>query len=528
MLRNPLAALAIVTLTTLVDVVPFAAMVPELPPSMVRIDDMVFESRSTGAQAVGDRRALGASGFSPGASTPWTDGVIPLEFASGVTTAQVAQFYAACAEWTARANVTCRPRNGERQFALVTKNAGCFSYVGMTVTTPSIINLANNCWFGGTIGHELGHLLGLIHEHQRSDRDEYLTILWENVPAGAESQLAPIFNAEIKSPYDFESIMHYGFSTIGAPLRTLRAKPQFAAYDDSMGGGLPTALDGIALSTIYGPPTGSWPAPPLLQATMLTPSTVRLQWTRGVGGGVPERYSLVVGNLPSSNDFAVVPQGLNTVLDVAIPPGLPTLFVRALAANGAGQTESNEVSVTGPQPAPPKPILSGVTSRNPITIYWAVGSGAPVTSFVLHAGSRPGRSDIGVFPMGLERSISAVAPVGLPIYVHVVANGGGLSTASGTILVNVLPGTPSTPVMQPPVVTGTTVAFSWTPSAPVTGYTLRAVGPTGSPLIALVPVGNVSSISLPNVPAGSYLVSVSAQNGSVNSAYSNEVPLTVR
>lgn len=527
MLRNPLAVLAIVMLT-LVDVVPFAATVRELPPSMVRIDDMVFESPSAPAQLAGDRRVLGASGFSPYASTPWTGGLIPVEFSSDVTPTQAAQFYAACAEWTARANVTCRPRNGENQFALVTKNAGCYSSVGMTVTTPTIINLANNCWVAGAIGHELGHLLGLIHEHQRSDRDEYLTILWENVPAGAEAQLAPILSAENRSPYDFQSIMHYSYGAIGAPMRTLQAKPQYAVHNDSMGGRTPTALDGVALSAIYGPPTGPWPAPPLLQVTMLTPSTVRFQWTRGVGGGVPERYSLVVGNLPSSNDFAVVPQGGNTVLDVAIPPGLPTLFVRVLAANAAGQTESNEIGVTGPQPGPPKPMLSGLTSRNPIRIEWGLGGGAPVTDFMLHAGSRPGRSDIGVFPMGLERSISAIAPVGVPIYVHVVANGGGFSTASRTIQVYVPPGTPSTPVMQPPVVTGTTVSFSWTPATPVTGYTLRAVGPTGSPLIALVPIGNVSSVSFPNVPPGSYLVSVSAQNGSISSAYSNEVPLTVR
>lgn len=527
MLRTS-ATLAAFVAVMIADVAPYAAMSSD-PPSMVRIDDMLFESASVSASTTGGRRALGASGFTYFASTPWPNGVIPLEFTSGVTPTQMTQFYAACAEWTARANVTCRPRSGEPQFARVTKEPGCSSYVGTTASGPSFINLADNCWAGKTIGHELGHLLGLLHEHQRSDRDEYLTILWQNVPSGLEFLLAPFVNSENRSPYDFESIMHYPPGGVGAPLRTLQAKPQYAAHNDSMGGWgrTPTALDGIALSAIYGPPTGSWPAPPLLQATMLTPDTVRLQWTRGIGGGTPQRYSLVVGNLPSSDDFAVVPQGLDTALDVTIPPGLPTLFVRVLAANSAGQTESNEINVTGPQPGPPRPMLTGVVSRNPITIEWGLGGGAPVTDFVLYAGTRPGRSDIGVFPMGLQRSISAVAPVGLPIFVHVVANGGGFSTSSRTILVNVLPGTPSTPVMQPPVVTGSTVAFAWTPSTPVTGYTLRAVGPTGSPLIALVPIGNVSSISFPNVPSGSYRVSVSAQNGTVSSAYSNEVPLTV-
>ncbi|VDK34291.1 unnamed protein product [Taenia asiatica] len=63
--------------------------------------------------------------------------------------------------------------------------------------------------------HELGHVLGLDHEHTRADRDKYLHVN----DAGVPENFKLFFTKKTKenlhtydSPYDLQSIMHYGRS----------------------------------------------------------------------------------------------------------------------------------------------------------------------------------------------------------------------------------------------------------------------------------------------------------------------------
>ena len=59
-----------------------------------------------------------------------------------------------------------------------------------------------------TIAHEIGHALGLIHEHQRSGRDSYVTINYSYIQSGYEYAF-DIAGSTNYGTYDFDSIMHY-------------------------------------------------------------------------------------------------------------------------------------------------------------------------------------------------------------------------------------------------------------------------------------------------------------------------------
>lgn len=57
----------------------------------------------------------------------------------------------------------------------------CYSYVGRRGYAQTVSLDRNGCIYHQTVQHELLHALGFNHEQCRSDRDNHIRVVWENI-----------------------------------------------------------------------------------------------------------------------------------------------------------------------------------------------------------------------------------------------------------------------------------------------------------------------------------------------------------
>ncbi|KAI9523984.1 hypothetical protein NQZ68_020945 [Dissostichus eleginoides] len=106
-----------------------------------------------------------------------------------------------------------KPRDSEEYYIHVQKLNGCYSYIGKVISNGQDLSIGSNCDSISTVEHEFLHALGFYHEQSRSDRDDYVTIVNENIQEGRENNFDKQ-SAETTTtqgvPYDYWSVMHYG------------------------------------------------------------------------------------------------------------------------------------------------------------------------------------------------------------------------------------------------------------------------------------------------------------------------------
>jgi hypothetical protein len=201
-----------------------------------------------GDVVVGTKETLN---LASGGNQPWPNATVVYQFDANFP--DRADVERAMQVWTTEAGIQFRERTNERDYVLIMRRErGCWSNLGFQ-GGEQYINLGEGCTPFGTKLHEIGHTLGLNHEQGRRDRDNYITINFQNIGRNEQSQFGQ--GRQDVGEYDYDSVMHYGkyaFSANGQPTIVTRNGARIGQRS-----GL-SPLDVAAVKQIYGT-TGTAP-----------------------------------------------------------------------------------------------------------------------------------------------------------------------------------------------------------------------------------------------------------------------------
>ncbi|XP_067305560.1 meprin A subunit beta-like [Pseudorasbora parva] len=82
-----------------------------------------------------------------------------------------------------------KPRAAEEFYISVESREGCWSYNGRASPGGQTLSIGNGCGIKGIVEHEFLHALGFLHEQSRYDRDDYVTINFQNIKKGNEGYI---------------------------------------------------------------------------------------------------------------------------------------------------------------------------------------------------------------------------------------------------------------------------------------------------------------------------------------------------
>ncbi|XP_072448965.1 embryonic protein UVS.2-like [Chiloscyllium punctatum] len=142
-------------------------------------------------------------------------------------------------------------RRHERYYIKIISKNGCWANVGYNKRIQFVSLDKNGCIRPGIIQHELLHTIGFNHEQNRSDRDDYVTIIYKNIVKGAEYNFVKMDTNNLGTMYDYSSVMHYGRYAFSKDRRsvTIIPKPNSRIYIGQRYG--MSHLDALKVNKLY-------------------------------------------------------------------------------------------------------------------------------------------------------------------------------------------------------------------------------------------------------------------------------------
>jgi hypothetical protein len=354
---------------------------PPIRPGYVQIDDEI----------VPEEVLLGDATWY---AIAWPGGVVPFDFAASVNAQNQSRAADAMADVAAVANVTFVPRTTEPNWVRIHAGTSNSSYVGMNLGMQPLTVVSWGSRY--VIVHELIHALGFWHEHQRPDRDSYVTINWANIQGSYAYNFNLLAPAATVGAYDFDSVMHYpacAFSLDCPPGSTctcsnvaISALPPYASSQGSMGQRQHLSLgDAAGLASYYGAPVAptvtavapaSWPA----NLTV----TITIDGTRFCRGSLDGQG--VLGTSVTWDGSPLATTYISpTRLVAVVPPSLNTLGSHAIVATnpapGAGPSTPFGFTTTPPAIVA-LPAVQSVSVGGAYTLDVHGPAGAPVSIMI--------------------------------------------------------------------------------------------------------------------------------------------------
>jgi hypothetical protein len=498
----------------------------------VIVDDMVFHHDQLTSVGVDGR--LATSVFSASV-LPWPGGVLPIDFDASVTAAQRNQFLQNCNLWGSRPpTVACVVRTTEavalNVFSRGLPFRGGQSTVGYSPTFRRELTITPDAWFDSLILHEVGHAFGFMHEHQRHDRDSYVTIDASNIAPGYTGAFTVLSAAtsQVYGVYDFLSVMHYAPNSFAVdPSRpNIIAKPPYQQFQALMGRATRLSeLDLGGIVAIY----GVAPDRPIGPRIATGSTSVRLSWTPAPSGGSVAYYLVRAGRAPGLADLGRFNVGLTTSVAANLAPATYYVAVTAVNERGASApTDEVSFTLTGAPPPPAAPVLEVIPAGNTLSLSWTQGNGGEASAFVLQAGSTSGAADLYSASVGTSTSLQAQVPL-RTYFLRVLAQNSAGTATSNEVRVDVTAvcTAPAAPVLQLSRL-GRIVTASWTLPAggPIGTYVLQAGRGPGATDLFNAPVGTSRAISGTLAP-GTYYVRVFGVSACASGPTSNEAVIQV-
>ncbi|XP_020613836.1 astacin-like metalloendopeptidase [Orbicella faveolata] len=173
--------------------------------------DVVFSDRSNKSLRTNTTRNRSKRNFVALKRFWWNSESIPYMLDKSLGLSGRKAFQAAITEFEWNTCIRFIRHTNEEDYIWVHRGSGCFSATGKT-GGKQLLSLGKGCQTKGVVIHELLHALGMMHEHCRPDRNQFIRINANNIKPKARVEYRVLKGYVIGEPYDYGSVMHYGFN----------------------------------------------------------------------------------------------------------------------------------------------------------------------------------------------------------------------------------------------------------------------------------------------------------------------------